>query len=95
MDGGALLRELVAKQNDATLAEYADQIEKHLGQRLTEGAICRALKRFGLVRKKRYSGLPSGTSRTSRPSARRFVGRLSPSIPAISSSSTKPASPPR
>src|SRR5688572_11698822 len=48
----AMLVELVAEQNDATLAEYADQLAARTGIRRSLAAVCRALKRLGLVRKK-------------------------------------------
>src|SRR5918997_2352610 len=43
--GGAaeVLRALVAEQNDATLAEYAERFATRTGQRRSPSAICRAL----------------------------------------------------
>jgi transposase len=60
---GTVLAELVAEQNDATLAEYADRLAERTGVRRSLAAVCRALKRLGLVRKKRRSGPPSRTGR--------------------------------
>ena len=66
---GAVLAELVAERNDATLAEYADRLAARTGVRRSLAAVCRALKALGLVRKKRRSGPPSRTARMS-PQAR-------------------------
>ena len=43
---------LVAEQNDATLAQYGTRLAERTGVRLSEAAICRALTRLGLSRKK-------------------------------------------
>ena len=66
VDGGgeAVLRELVAADNDATLAEYAATFEARTGRKVSVPAVCKALKRLGLGRKKRRAGLPSRTGRT-------------------------------
>ena len=53
--GGAdpqVLARLVAEQNDATLAQYGTRLAERTGVRLSEAAICRALTRLGLSRKK-------------------------------------------
>ena len=53
--GGAdpqVLAGLVAEQNDATLAQYGTRLAERTGVRLSEAAICRALTRLGLSRKK-------------------------------------------
>ena len=60
----AVLAELVAERNDATLAEYAAQLAERTGIRRSPSALCRALKALGPVRKKGRSGPPSGTGRT-------------------------------
>ena len=65
-----VLTELVAEQSDATLAEYADRLAARTGTRRSLSAVCRALKAFGLVRKKRRSGPPSRTERMSWPPGR-------------------------
>ena len=62
---GAALARLVAAGNDATLAEYADQLAARTGVRRSIASVCRALKRLGWPRKKRRSGPPSGTVATS------------------------------
>jgi transposase len=59
----ATLAELVAEQNDATLAEYAERLTARTGVRRSLAAVCRALKAMGLVRKKRRFGLPSRIGR--------------------------------
>ena len=65
LDGaGAALAELVAEQNDATLAECALRLAERTGVRRSPAALCRALKALGPVRKKRRSGRPSRTART-------------------------------
>src|SRR3712207_3474897 len=64
--GGAedVLRALVAEQNDATLAEYAERFAARTGQRRSPSAICRALRRLDLPRKKSRSAPRSRTART-------------------------------
>lgn len=63
--GEDVLRVLVSEENDATLAEYAERLAARTGQRRSPAAICRALKRLGLARKKRRSGLLSRTGQMS------------------------------
>jgi transposase len=70
---GAVLAKLAAEQNDATLAEYADRLAARTGVRRSLAAVCRALKRLGLVRKKRRCGPPSRNVRTSPRDGRRGV----------------------
>jgi transposase len=89
-----VLAGLVAERNDATLAEYADVLAERTGVRRSPSALCRALKALGLVRKKRRSRPPSGTGRTWPRRERRGAGIWPGSIPAASSSSTRPASTP-
>jgi transposase len=64
--GGAedALRALVAEQNDATLAEYAERLAARTGRRRSPSAICRALRRLDLPRKKSRSAPRSRTART-------------------------------
>jgi transposase len=57
----AKIRELIARQPDATLAEVAAAI----GKPASLGTVCRTLARLGLVRKKSRRTRPSGTARTS------------------------------
>ena len=59
------LAKLVAEQNDATLAEYADRLAERTGVRRSLAAVCRALQRLGLRRKKKPSAPPSRSVRTS------------------------------
>jgi transposase len=61
---GDVLRALVAEQNDATLAEYAERFAARTGRRRSPSAICRALRRLGLPRKKSRSAPRSRTART-------------------------------
>ena len=61
---GDVLRALVAEQNDATLAEYAERFAARTGQRRSPSAICRALRRLDLPRKKSRSAPRSRTART-------------------------------
>lgn len=46
------LAELVAEQNDATLAQYGARLAERTGVRASAAALCRALARLGLRRKK-------------------------------------------
>ncbi len=59
------LAKLVVEQNDATLAEYADRLAERTGVRRSLAAVCRALQGLGLGRKKKRSGPPSRSVRTS------------------------------
>jgi transposase len=52
-DDGAVLRQLVEEQPDATLAEYATRFEARTGWAVSLPSVCRALKRWGLRRKKK------------------------------------------
>jgi transposase len=52
-DDGAVLRQLVEEQPDATLAEYATRFEARTGWAVSLPSVCRALKRWGLKRKKK------------------------------------------
>ena len=64
--GGAedVPRALASEQHDATLAEYAELFAARTGQRRSPSAICRALRRLGLPRKKSRSAPRSRTART-------------------------------
>jgi transposase len=88
------LRALVAEQHDATLAEYAERFAARTGRRRSPSAICRALRRLGLPRKKSRSGPPSRTVRTSRRPARRGTPAWPGSRRGGWSSSTRAASTP-
>lgn len=71
---GAVLRSLVAETNDATVQEYARAFTARTGEEISGSSICRALKRRGLVIKKRLCGRANNRGRTSllnaRPSAK-------------------------
>src|SRR5918998_3822344 len=62
--GEALLSELVAADNDATLAAYAAAYEARTGRKVSAPMACKALKRLRLGRRKRRSGPPSRIGRT-------------------------------
>jgi transposase len=62
-DDGAVLRSLVAAKNDATLAEYAKAFTARTGEEISESSMCRALRRHGLVVKKRPYGRVSNGGR--------------------------------
>jgi transposase len=53
-DDGAVLRCLVQEKNDATLEEYAQAFQAKTGEEISGSSISRALKRHGLVIKKRH-----------------------------------------
>ena len=93
--GPEVLTALVAERPDATLAEYAAMLAGRVGRRFSQAALCRALRRAGLRRKKSPSTPASGSGRMSPPPAppggRRSWVR---SIPTNSSSSTRAASTP-
>ena len=86
----ATLATLVAERNDATLAEYADQLAERTGVRRSLAAVCRALKALGLARKKRRSGPPSRTGRMSPRRGRRGTPNWPGSRLSGWSSSTRP-----
>lgn len=63
-----VLRQLVVEANDATLADYAIAFGERTGRALSPSAMCRALQRLGLRRKKkgparRRAGSTGGSSR--------------------------------
>src|SRR3982750_217036 len=52
--GEAILRALVSEWNDRTLDEYREQLAARTGRpRVSRPTLCRALRRFGLWRKKK------------------------------------------
>ena len=70
LDGGqAVLVELVAERNGATLAEYADRLAERTGLRRSPSALCRALRRLGLGRKKDAARRGAGPARRRRGSS--------------------------
>jgi len=80
---------------DVTLAALQTWLLSEHGVWLSNGAMWSAVERLGLSFKKRHCGPPSRAVRMSPPGAA-SGGRRSPlSIPTSSSSSTRPALPPR
>lgn len=61
----AVLAALVGEANDLSLAEYAARLAERTGVRPSAPALCRALARLGLTRKKSRSGRASRSARTS------------------------------
>jgi transposase len=88
------LRELVAEADDLTLGEYAARLAEQADLKVSAPTLCRALERLGLVRKKRRSGPPGRTARTSPRPARRGAPSWPGSGPSGSFSSTRAASTP-
>lgn len=76
----AVLAQLAAERNDATLSEYADMLAARTGERRSAPVICRALKQLGWVRKQRRCGPASRTGRTWQPPERRGPKRRAGSI---------------
>ena len=69
LDGAdpAILRGLVAEQNDATLAQYAERLaERTGGRRFDPSTLSRALRRLDLPRKKDAARLRAGSARRRR-----------------------------
>jgi putative transposase len=62
---------LVAERNDATLAQYGIGLAERTGVRVSEAAVCRALTRLGLARKKDLACLGADA-----PRRRSRAGRL-------------------
>ena len=91
---GETLAGLVAERNDATLAEHADLLAERAGVRRSPAALCRALKRLGLARKKSRSGPPSRTARMSPARGRRGAPTSPGSSRSAWSLSTRPGSTP-
>jgi transposase len=96
--GAEVLAALAAEHGDATLAatlaEYADQLAERTGVRRSLAAVCRALTRLGLVRKKRRPGPPSRAGRMSPRGGQLGVPSWLGSSPSARSSWTRPASTP-
>ena len=65
--GEVILRELVAADNDATLAAYAAAFEARTGRKVSAPMVCKALKRLGLGRKKPQAPLPAALLARSQP----------------------------
>lgn len=83
---------LVEMRNDATLQDLCDAWERMHGVRVSVTTMHHVLTdKLGLTRKKRQSGRPSKTAKTSSPSDSRTQPRSSKRRATSSSSSTKPA----
>ena len=92
--GEAILRALVRERNDRTLDEYREQLAARTGRpRVSRPTLCRALRRFGLWRKKRRCAPASRTALTSKRNGRSFASGSGRSSPRTWSLSTRPASP--
>jgi transposase len=85
-----VLRQLVAADNDATLAEYGAQLQMQTGISVSRPVLCVTLKRLGLSRKKRPSGRASRDAPMSPPSAPPLMSRSRASRPRPWSFSTRP-----
>ncbi len=59
------LRELVAVHPDATLIELCELFADKIGNLVGRSAMCRALQKLGLNRKKQQSGVPKPRPRES------------------------------
>jgi transposase len=89
-----VLRQLVAADNDATLAEYGAQLAARTGVNVSQPVLCVTLKRLGLRRKKRRSGRASRNAPMSPPNAPPLPSGSQASRPRPSSFSTRLASAP-
>ena len=74
-DDGAVLRSLVKDRNDGTLKEYVQAFMGKTGEEISESSICRALKRHGLVIKKRPCGRVNNRDLMSLPNAKPTIRR--------------------
>ena len=91
----AALAAHIAAHPDLTLAALQGWLLAEHAVRLSNGAMWSAVARLGLSFKKRRSGRPSRTARTSRRGAASGTRRGRLSMPTSSSSSTRPAPAPR
>ena len=91
----AALRAHIEAHPDLTLAALQAWLLAEHAVRLSNGAMWSAVARLGLSFKKRRSGRPSRTARTSRRGAAFGRRRCPSSMPTGSSSSTRPAPAPR
>jgi transposase len=69
-----VVRALVSEDNDATLAEYCDRLEKRTGTRISVPQMSELLKQLRLYRKKNSSRKRRGV-RESRTSSQRMAGK--------------------
>src|SRR3954453_17653730 len=94
--GEAILRALVSERNDRTLDEYREQLAARTGgRRVSRPTLCRALRRFGLWRKKRRCAPVSRIAPTSKRNGRSSASGSGRSSPRTWSLSMRPASPRR
>jgi transposase len=89
-----VLRQLVAADNHATLAEYSARLAAQTGVSVSPPVLSVTLKHLGLSRKKRRSGRASRRAPTSSPNAPPLPKRSRRSRPRTSSFSTRPGSAP-
>jgi transposase len=89
-----VLRQLVAADNDATLAEYGARLTAQTGVNFSRPVLCVTLKRLGLPRKKRRSERANKSAPMSPPSALPLPSRSRAWRPRTWSFSTRPASAP-
>jgi transposase len=71
----AVLRQLVAEDNDALLREYRERLAERTSVTVCIAVICEALKRLKLRPKKRRFGRPSWSGPRLPPSMRLTAGR--------------------
>ena len=90
----AVLCQLVAADNHATLAEYGARRAAQTGVRVSRPALSVTLKRLGLTRKKRRSGRASRRAPMSPPNAPPLLRQSKASHPRTSSFLTRPGSAP-
>jgi transposase len=90
----AVLRRVVAADNDATLAEYGARPAAQTGVRVSRPGLCVTLKRVGLTRTKRRSGRVSRRVPISPPNALPLPRLSRPSRLRPWSFSTRPGSAP-
>src|SRR4051794_14913586 len=90
--GEAILRALVSERNDRTLDEYREQLVARTGgRRVSRPTLCRALRRFGLWRKKRRCAPVSRIAPTSKRNGRASASGSGRSSPKTWSLSMRPA----
>src|SRR6267154_2438599 len=85
----------IAAHPDITLAALQTWLPGEHAVRLSNGAMWSAVDRLGLSYKKRHSAPPNRTARMSPPGAGSGRRHSPSSMPTSSSSSTRPAPPPR
>ena len=95
-EGRRCAKPLVRERNDRTLDEYTEQLAARSGRpRVSRPTLCRALRRFGLWRKKRHCAPASRTTPTSKRNGRFSTSESVSPTPRTWSFSTRPESPRR